>query len=861
MNRVRALAATVLRRDDDPVVAPPDLRLAGLALATWLSAVGGLRLGALAGAIVAAAAAGLAGAAAVGWHRRWRTGRFRWITVAVLLGVVCGAGATSARVAVRDAAPIADLAEARARVTAEIVVRDDPRLLGRVTGRPTYLVPATLVRIRAAGGDAPGIALPARLLVLGSHEAWKTPLPGQRLVVAARLAEPRGGDLTAAVLTSAEAPEFVGRPSWAQRAAGDLRAGLQRACATLPLAPGGLLPGLVVGDTSRLDPAIEEDFKTTGLTHLTAVSGANLAILAGLVLLIARWARAAPWLAAVLCGLAIVGFVILARPSPSVVRAGTMAAIGLIALATGRTRAAVPALGAAITVLVVLDPDLAGDAGFALSVLATGGLLLLAPRWRDAMRRRGVPAGVAEALAIPAAAQVACAPVIVMLSGSVSLTSVPANLLAVPAVAPATVLGVVATLASAVWPPGAAFVAWVAHWPAWWLVLVARYGADVPAGSVPWPAGVVGALLLAGLTVVAIVAFRHRVARRLAAVVTAAIVVGALPVRMLAAGWPPTGWAVVACAVGQGDMLVLPAAAGAAVVVDTGPDPAAADRCLKRLRVRAVRLLVVTHFHIDHTGGVDGVFRGRTVDAVVTPDWAEPAGGRELVLRAAAAVPVAAVAVGWRYDVGELRLAVIGPPYPLSGTRSDPNNNSLILMARVGAMSVLLTGDAEDEEQRAILDRLGVPALRADVLKVAHHGSSYQEEAFLDAVAPAVALVPVGVDNDYGHPNPSVLARLARGGARVLRTDVDGDLAVVRRGAGLGVVVSGARRRRIDPLPDDAELEGWRRALAEDLDRRATRESTRRELVARRRWGLRRRHAERLARCAETFRPRDPPPD
>ena len=145
------------------------------------------------------------------------------------------------------------------------------------------------------------------------------------------------------------------------------------------------------------------------------------------------------------------------------------------------------------------------------------------------------------------------------------------------------------------------------------------------------------------------------------------------------------------------------------------------------------------------------------------------------------------------------------------------------------------------------------------MLKVAHHGSSYQEGAFLDAVAPAVALVPVGAGNDYGHPNPAVLARLARGGARVLRTDVDGDLAVVRRGAGFGVVVSGARRRRIDPVPGDAELEGWRRALAEDLDRRATRDSTRRELVRRRRWGLRRRHAERLARCAETFRPRDPP--
>jgi competence protein ComEC len=138
------------------------------------------------------------------------------------------------------------------------------------------------------------------------------------------------------------------------------------------------------------------------MTHLNAVSGSNVAIVVGAVLLLARWSRAGPWLAAGLCGLALVGFVILVRPSPSVVRAATMGAIGLAALATGRPRAALPALAAAVTVLVLVDPELAGDAGFALSVLATGALLLLAPRWRDGCAT-GVPTGWAEALAVPAA--------------------------------------------------------------------------------------------------------------------------------------------------------------------------------------------------------------------------------------------------------------------------------------------------------------------------------------------------------------------------------------------------------------------------------------------------------------------------
>ncbi|GIG92792.1 ComEC/Rec2 family competence protein [Plantactinospora endophytica] len=788
----------------------PDLRLAGLAVGAWLSALAGLLLGTgptvlmavLAGGAVpilgyrmvraAPAASGPAcriargASAAPLFARRMARGasavldRHGWVVVTVLLGVVCGSVATAARSGVRDAAPVSQLAEARARVTVELVVRDDPRSIGGAAGRPTmYLLPTRLVWL--AEEEESRVSVPARILVLATAPDWRGLLPGQRVVTTGRLAAPRGGDLTAAVLTVNTPPQLRGAPSWVQRAAGSLRAGLQRACAPLPAEPGGLLPGLVVGDTSRLEPAVEQDFLTTGMTHLTAVSGSNVAIVVGLVLLLARWARAGPWAAAVLCGVALVGFVILARPSPSVVRAGTMGAIGLLALAVGRPRAALPALAGAVTLLVVVDPELAGDPGFALSVLATGGLLLLAPRWRDGLRRRGVPAGAAEALAIPAAAQLACAPVVAGLSGTISLVAVPANLLAVPAVAPATVLGVTAAVLSPVWPAGAEGVAWLGGWPAWWLVLVARYGARLPAGTLPWLDGVAGGLLLGALTVVLLVAIRRPLVRRLVAVVTAAGVVGALPVRLVATGWPPTGWVVAACAVGQGDTLVLPAGAGRAVVVDAGPDPGAVDRCLRRLGVRAVSLLLVSHYHADHVDGVDGVFRGRRVDAVVVPQWLEPAEGRATVARASAAhgTPVGTAGVGWTYTAGPLRLTLLGPPHPIRGTRSDPNNNSLVLRAELHAVSILLTGDAETEEQQALLDRVPVDTLRADVLKLAHHGSAYQEPAFLDAVRPAVVLVPVGVDNGYGHPHPGVLDRLSRAGARVLRTDRDGDLAVI----------------------------------------------------------------------------------
>jgi len=769
----------------------PDLRLAPFSLGVWLAAIATLRFP-LRYAAAGAAVVLVAAAACAWWLRRQETPsdtrdryrtRWAWPALAAAIGVALGTGVTATAVLVRDgsAAPVG------AQVEADVVVRDDPRQVGSAGGRASWLIAVDLQRI-AVGAQARTSS--ARAIVLASNDQWRKLLPGQPVRLVARTLSPRAGDLNAVVLSTAQPPAGVGPPSWMQQAAGSLRAGLRAAAAPLPDEPGGLLPGLVVGDTSALDPGLAADFRTTGMTHLLAVSGGNIAIVLSVVLLLVRWVRLGPRLGALACGVALVGFVILCRPSPSVLRAAAMGTIGLIALASGRPRTAAPALCATVAALILYDPALAVDAGFALSTLATGGLLLLAPRWRDGLRERGVPAGLAEALAVPAAAQVTCGPVIAAMSGGVSLVAVLANLVVAPVVAPATVLGVLAAVVSPLSPTLAYALMWCAQWAGWCLVLVARYGADLPAAVLPWPGGAAGGILLAALTLLLLLAGRRPLGRIVLLVTLAAVVVGAVPVRVVAGGWPPHQWLIVACDVGQGDASVLATDPGAAVVIDAGPEPVATDQCLRRLGITRVRLLVISHFHADHVGGVSGVFRHRQVDAVAISALAEPPAGRALLRRAAARTPTRIVQPGWSYAAGAVQLRALGGAAPMRGTRSDPNNNSVVLAAVVAGTSALFLGDAELERQQQLHDSGAIGPVQ--VLKVAHHGSAYQAPELLDVVRPTVALVSVGAGNRYGHPSASVLSYLVRRGAQVARTDSVGDIAVCRdSGGGLLLAVRG----------------------------------------------------------------------
>jgi competence protein ComEC len=748
---------------------------AGLVGPWWLSVLGGL-VASLAGAVVFLAAGGRIEPAA-----RW----FRVGLGASLL--VCGlgvAGPTAWRL--KDAAtdPLRELASHGAAGRFRVTLTERPRPVistgfgGRQGGIRAVTVAARVEHATVAAGTS------ARVLLVAPAEGWPALLPGQEVELDAELEPARPVGMTVAVLRVRGPPNVLTEPAVWQRVARSLRSGLHESSNVLDPEPAGLLPALVVGDTDVVPRNVIEEFRTAGMSHLLAVSGANLAIVCIAMLLLLRALRVGPRGCALGSVLTLIGFVVLAGPEPSVLRAGVMGAVGLLAMAIGRERAALPALATTVILLVLYDPDLAISIGFALSVLATTGLVLLAPRWAERLELRGIPRGLAEALAVPAAAHLVTAPVVAGMSGQVSLIAILANLVAAPVVAPATVLGVLAALLAPVAPWLAGLLVRLAGPEVHWLIFVARHAARVPGAAIGWPSGWWGGLLLVAVLALLIAALRRRRVRVIAGLALTVLLVVMIPLRMIMPSWPPERWAMVACDVGQGDAVVLATAdAGRAVVVDTGPEPGPVCDCLDRLGVDSVPLVILSHLHADHIGGLAAVLSNREVGAVAVgparaPGWAwqEITGDT-----ARAGVPLVSLDLGERFTWPGLTIDVLAP---LPGearpaARADGteiNNSSVVLRAVTPAGRVLLTGDVELLAQADLLTAR--TDLAADVLKVPHHGSRYSVPDFLDATHAKIAIVSVGAGNRYGHPNPATLAHLARRGARLARTDTDGDTAI-----------------------------------------------------------------------------------
>lgn len=485
------------QHDDPPGSDRLDLRIVPAALTAWGVTVAGILWGIGGSVAVATTAAGLA-AAAVRWGRvSARTG-----TAVALAIAAVGAGFAAAvwlRVSAVEQHPIVAHYGATAAV-------------GVVPSETARVIKGGRLMFRASLTDFDGTPSSGRVMVFAPATGYAEITPGRSARFRATLRRPARRDLTVAVL-SATGPLSVSDASAIQRGAQRIRTGFaETARAALPVDQAAMLPALVLGDTSRVSPATTAEFKAAGLTHLTAVSGANVTIVCGALLLTA--ALFGPRIAVGLAAVGLVGFVIVVQPSASVLRAAVMGGVTLLAVLTHRRRRAVPALAGSVLVLMVAAPELAVDAGFALSVCATAGIVVVAPVWSRRLEARGWPRPLAAAVSVAAVAQLVTAPLIAGISGTFSVVSVAANLAVAGVIPPITLLGTAATGLAAVWPAGAGLLIRFTGPPLWWLLSVARWASTVPGSVVPTPSGLIGVISVAVGGVALTVCWRSRWVRR-----------------------------------------------------------------------------------------------------------------------------------------------------------------------------------------------------------------------------------------------------------------------------------------------------------------------------------------------------------
>jgi competence protein ComEC len=587
----------------------------------------------------------------------------------------------------------------------------------------------------------------------------------------------------------------------------------------MPAREAALARGFVLGEDEDVDAATVEDFRRAGLSHLLAVSGQNVALLALLVMPLLA-ALGMPlrirllWIVA-----AIAIYVPLAGGGPSIVRAGVMAVLTLLATFAGRRASRLYALAIAAIVTLAIDPQIGADVGWQLSFAAVLGILAMARPLRRAITSRlgsgGLRAALAEGAAVTVAATFATAPLIVFHFGELSTVSLFANLLALPAVAPAMWLGMLTAIGAqipafptaipnAIAAPLLAYIAGVASWcgrPRWASLEVEMGTRGLVASYVALVAPIIAIPALARRRRVAMLRRLHGPGgprahmlrlrrsrralhrRRRAPTPAAAVLLIAIALAHLAGAGgasleaaPAPGLRVSVLDVGQGDAILLQPAGAPAVLVDGGPPGDGLAAKLRAAGAERLGVALVTHEQSDHAGGIEELLGHYPIAELAYARLSRRLRGEAKV----AGAPPVRIAAGDAIRSGRLRVEVLWPPRdllaaPLGG--ADPNTQALVLLARWRRFSILLTADAEAEA-------VPIDPGPVDVLKVAHHGSDDAGlGTLLDRIAPRLAVISVGVDNPYGHPTPETLA--------TLRTDRDGTVVLDVSGTSVAVRTHG----------------------------------------------------------------------
>ena len=536
-----------------------------------------------------------------------------------------------------------------------------------------------------------------------------------------------------------------------------------------------VVAGVVLGDDHGLDEELRERFRASGLYHLLAVSGQNVALVAGGALVLA-WLLAFPrWVGHVAALCAIAAYVLAVGAQPSVLRAGIAGALASLAwlAARPRDRWYFFLLGAAA--LLAWNPYLLLDAGFQLSFTAVASIFVLVPRLRRFLAGYPLPRALADVIAVSAACGFATAPIVWLHFDAVPLLAVPANALAFPAVVPLLGLALAAALVGTFSPAAAAALAWLSGWCGAYLAACARLVGSLPGAQLRSGFALAVAAALLGVLLAGTRLSPPRAART---VVLLALVL------VVAAGWryrpsdpplrTPAGLRITFLDVGQGDATLLQVPQGA-VLIDQGPPEARVADQLRRLGVRSLTAVLMTHPSRDNIGGAEEIVRELDVDAVLDPGlpFDNPFGRPALAAARERGIPTGTARAGAVYRIGRLTLRVLWPP-GTADRGDDPNDHATVVLASFGTTDALLPADAESNVT------LPLRAPPVEILKVAHHGSADPGlSELLRLLDPDVAVVSVGADNDYGHPAPSTLAALADvPGLAVHRTDRDGRIVI-----------------------------------------------------------------------------------
>jgi competence protein ComEC len=562
-----------------------------------------------------------------------------------------------------------------------------------------------------------------------------------------------------------------------------------RAAIAGSLAPGvsgerrAVIAAVVLGEDEGLSPELRDRFRASGLYHLLAVSGQNVAYVVAGMLALAWLLGISRWIGELGALSAVGGYLMAVGWQPSVVRAGVAGGLASLAWLAGRARDRWYFLLVGAAVLLAWNPYALLEPGFQLSFGAVGSIFLLVPRIETWLEGYPVPRGLATVLAVSIACGGVTAPILMLHFRAAPLFTVASNAFAGPVVAPLLGLALLSTALGPVLPEAAAALAWLNGWLAAYLAGCARFFGALPHAQLTSWASLAG---LGGLLLVAFLLARLPPPRGR----RAAVLLGMLAIVL--AGWrlrpehpppPPPGLRIVMLDVGQGDGILLQTRTGA-VLVDEGPPEAHVASQLRALGVRRLAALVVTHPHRDHVGGAADVINSLPVGFVLDPLEPTDSPDEAALERRAQEhrVRVVPARVGQRYELGALHIRILWPDRSgLPG--EDPHEHGVVLLASYGQFDALLTGDSES----AVTLPLRPPEV--ELLKVAHHGSSDEGlNELLQLVRPRIALISVGDGNDYGHPAPSTMTALSSSpGLAVYRTDENGRITIESDGTSFSV--------------------------------------------------------------------------